>query len=68
MYGNITVTLRHETGREETIPNARSAQHTDESTIEVRYRMSGGLYTDEYDALEWEIDSVSHTETPIGEQ
>lgn len=70
MYANITVTLRHETGRTETIPNVHSAQHTDESTIEVSYYLPeiGTTVTDEYGALEWDIDGVSHTEIPPQER
>jgi hypothetical protein len=72
MYANITVTLRHETGRTETIKHTRYARYDDESTILVGYILPqhGGteVYEDEYDGLSWEIESVSHTEIPPDEQ
>jgi hypothetical protein len=71
MYGNITVTLRHETGRTKTIKNCRRAGHTDNGTIEVAYLLPGvdnDVHVDEYGGLEWDIESVSHTEIPPAER
>jgi len=71
MHANLTVTLRHETGRETTINNARAVyQDRDAQDIVVEFLMPSvdtDLHTEEYGLLEWEIESVSHTETPIDE-
>lgn len=62
---NITVTLRHETGREDKIPNCRRAEQTTESEIEVEYLVENKFVTDTYDPLSWDIVGVSHTEMEI---
>jgi len=64
MYSNITVRLRHETGREEKIPNCRYCRHTDEQTLEILVCSGGNQYTETYDALSWDITGVNHTEIP----
>ena len=64
MYSNITVTLRHETGREEKIPNCRYCRHTNEQKLELLICSEGNHYFEEYDALSWNIEGVSHTEIP----
>lgn len=72
MYANITVTLRHETGRTTTITNARYARHNDNEMIVVGFLMPSvsetEIHEEEYDGLSWSIDEVSHTEIPPSER
>lgn len=65
---NITVTLKHETGREEKIRNCRYARYTHESTILVLAVTPDDTYREEYDAHSWDIVSVTHTEIPPSER
>lgn len=65
---NITVTLQHETGRIEKIPNCRSVKTTDGNTIEIVVGINGKRYTEEYDSLSWEIKEARHTEKPPTER
>lgn len=64
-HANITVTMTHESGRTETIPNTISAT-TENGSIIVTYTQPGvnpdEIYSDSYDALAWEISSTRHTE------
>lgn len=70
MYGNITLRVRHETGREEKIPNVRYARERDEQKLEILVvdPVNNSTYHEEYDALSWSIIGVSHTEIPPSEK
>jgi hypothetical protein len=71
MHANITVELQSETGRQETIKNCRSVRtDPDQPIIEVKAQLPGtqDVVTEEYDALEWDVTDVYHTEIPITER
>lgn len=64
VYSNITVHLKHDTGRTEVIENAHEVNITD-GVINVTHRFMDDLYEEEYDALEWRVTDVYHTELPL---
>lgn len=66
MHANITVTLRHRNGNEVTYKNVRSARERSESTINVTFvdLTTNRTHTDTFDALDWDITDVTHTEIP----
>lgn len=71
MYANINCTIRHRTGREESYQNVRLIKETDDGEIlSVRFvePMTGQVYTDEFDAKDWRVVSIEHTEIPPSEQ
>lgn len=59
---NITVKLRHETGRTETIPNCRDARVVHDSELIVDHLVDDQVLRETYDALSWRIVGVSHTD------
>ncbi len=69
---NLTVTIRHRDGREESFVTARRAGETEDARVlEVEYVPGGydltesNAVTEEYDAADWRIVDVHATETPI---
>lgn len=68
-HSNITITIRNRFGEEETYDNCRSIQESENGEIlEIQYKLFPNrdeLHTEEYDAKEWRIVDVNHTEDPI---
>lgn len=69
LHANISVTLRDQVGREDSYQNCRSVYETDDAEqLKVEYKPYPNrdrTVVETYDAKEWRVVEISHTEDPL---